>query len=193
MYNDFVLVGPRDDPADVSGKESILTALAAIAESQSPFVSRGDDSGTHMKEQVLWKEARVDPQGDWYIQSGSGMAATLRIANEKDAYTLSDRATFLAQQDRHTLAIQSEGDRRLMNPYSVLVIDSHRHPHTNHAGATAFADFLQTDAARHIIASFGREQYGQPLFFLMDESQTTSHESKSFSEQGESPEPSRRN
>jgi tungstate transport system substrate-binding protein len=165
MQNDFVLVGPPDDPAGIKGSNSAAEALAAIARWGKSFVSRGDESGTHMKERQLWKEARTAPAGDWYAEVGSGMGHTLRVANEQRAYTLSDRGTFLAQRGALELTVLVEGDPLLVNQYSVMPVNPQKHPHVRHAAATAFADFLLTPEAQQAIAAFGVEQYGEPLFF----------------------------
>ena len=166
MYNDFVLVGPVANPAQVEKQQEIAAAFHQLAASNSAFVSRGDNSGTHMKEQAIWKGSDATPDGDWYIRSGTGMAESLRIASEKQAYTLTDRSTFLAQQEHLDLAVLVEGDPLLHNPYAVMVVNSEKHPHINVMGAQAFAVFLLAPAAREIIARHGNDKYGQPLFFL---------------------------
>ncbi|MFH2104058.1 MAG: substrate-binding domain-containing protein [Chloroflexota bacterium] len=165
MHNDFVIVGPADDPAGVRGMTSAAEALAAIANVQSPFVSRGDDSGTHKKELSLWHTAGISPEGGWYSETGQGMGATLRIASEQSAYTLTDRATFLANMDALSLDVLVEGDSTLLNVYHVMIVNPAIWPEVNIEGATAFADFLVSDEGQAIIAGFGIEQYGQPLFF----------------------------
>lgn len=167
MFNDFVLVGPQHDPADVNGEPSILAALQRIATAEAAFVSRGDDSGTHMKERALWESAAVSPAAPWYLEAGGGMADILRVASEKRGYTLSDRATFLAQRGRLELVVLSEGDPLLHNVYSVIVVNSRRHPQVRQATARRFADYLTSPAAREIIGEFGIRPFGQPLFFLL--------------------------
>jgi tungstate transport system substrate-binding protein len=164
MHNDFVFVGPRKDPAGVAGETSAVAALRKIAQAQASFVSRGDDSGTHKKEKRLWREAGVRPDGDWYLEAGTGMAATLRVANGKRAYTLTDRGTFLAHRDRLDLAILCEGDPRLRNFYSVMLVNPARHPHVQAEAARRFIDFMTSPAVQTFIGQFGREQYGEPLF-----------------------------
>jgi tungstate transport system substrate-binding protein len=166
MFNDFVLLGPAEDPAGIVGERSILTALGRIAATGSPFVSRGDQSGTHQREEELWREVGEEPSGAWYLRAGSGMAATLRLANEKTAYTLSDRATFLAQRDRFGLRIVLEGDPRLRNDYAVIVVNPERHPHAATEPARLLVRFLLSEATRARIANFGMERYGEPLFFI---------------------------
>lgn len=164
MHNDFVIVGPASDPAGIRGLDP-LEALTAIAESEAAFVSRGDDSGTHKKELGLWKNAGIEPEGQpWYVESGQGMAATLIIASETEAYTLTDRATYLANRDNLSLEILVEGDPGLLNVYHVIVVNPQRWPEANHAGAVAFADFITSAEGQEIIAAFGVEEFGQPLF-----------------------------
>lgn len=164
MYNDFVLAGPAEDPARVRGAGSAAAAMRRIAESRSRFVSRGDGSGTHLREKDLWKRAGVEPRGRWYIESGQGMAATLGIAGEKRAYTLTDRATYLAFRKRFGLEILLERDRALLNLYSVLEPSPASGPRVNAAGGRAFADFLVSAEAQQLIRAFGAEKFGQPLF-----------------------------
>ncbi len=165
MHNDFVLVGPPADLAGIRGATGAADAFKRIAARQARFISRGDNSGTHNKERSLWKAAGVIPGGPWYLETGQGMGATLVIASEKDAYTLTDRGTYLAFQKRIRLAILLEGDAPLLNPYHVLVVDPVRHPKVNAAGGKAFADFLVAPVAQEVIRTFGVEKYGQPLFF----------------------------
>lgn len=165
MHNDFVVVGPIDDPAAIASEASVRDAFRRINESESLFISRGDNSGTHMKEWVIWEEADVDPAGQWYLEAGSGMAATLRVASEKQAYALCDRGTFLSQQAALELKILSQGDALLRNDYSVTAISSDKHPHVNATSAGAFAEFLLAPGTQQSIAEFGKDKYGQPLFF----------------------------
>ncbi len=165
MVNDFVLVGPQDDPAEIQKLDSITAIFQHMAQKQAPFISRGDDSGTHRKEQTIWKKAKIDPAGDWYIQAGAGMAQVLRMASEKQAYTLSDRGTFLAQRYQLNLTILGEGDPLLHNPYSVIVVDAEKHPSVNSKGAKRFAQFLRSPEIQRIIGEFGTERFQQPLFF----------------------------
>lgn len=165
MHNDFVLVGPEDDPAGVRGAATAAEALRRIAQAQALFLSRGDDSGTHKKERSLWQEAGVEPRGAWYQESGQGMGATLKIASEKGAYTLTDRATYLNMQDGLDLAILLEGDQTLYNVYHVMVVNPEKHPDVNHEGAKAFADYLTSPEAQGLIGAYGKDRFGQPLFF----------------------------
>lgn len=165
MHNDFVIVGPADDPAGIKGDVSAVEALVKIASAAAAFVSRGDDSGTHKAELALWKSGEIDPQGDWYIESGQGMAATLKIAGEKAAYTLTDRATYLATREGLGLEILVEGDPVLLNVYHVITVNPEKWPKVNNAGATAFAQFLIDGETQKVIGEFGVDKYGQPLFF----------------------------
>ena len=165
MHNDFVLVGPPNDPADVKDSTAITEAFRRIAQSEAPFISRGDDSGTHRKERTIWMNRQMEPRGQWYVITGAGMAAALRMASEKRAYTLSDRSTFLAQQDRLDLTILFDGDPTLHNPYAVIVVSSEKHRNVNHRAARRFSEFLLSTKAQSIIGTFGFERYGQPLFF----------------------------
>lgn len=164
MANDFVLVGPPEDPAGVRGARGAAAALRRIAAARARFVSRGDGSGTHQLELGLWKAAGVTPAGDWYVESGQGMGPTLGIADDRRAYTLTDRATLLAFQRRVGLAILLEGDRPLVNLYAVLEVNPANGPRVNAAGGKAFADFLVSPAAQAVIRTFGVDRYGQPLF-----------------------------
>jgi tungstate transport system substrate-binding protein len=164
MHNDFILVGPSDDPAGIRGAKTAVTAFARIAEKQATFVSRGDKSGTHLREQAIWKNAGIEPKGEWYVQAGAGMGAVLRMANEKRAYTLSDRGTFLALRDKIDLAIVLEGDPFLLNRYSVIVVSADKHGAEAHARARRFAEFLVAPETQKAIGAFGVERFGQPLF-----------------------------
>jgi tungstate transport system substrate-binding protein len=164
MYNDFVIIGPKNDPAKTKTLKSALAALKAIAQAKAPFVSRGDNSGTHNLEKSLWKEAGIAPSGPWYIESGQGMGATLGIANERNAYSITDRGTYLALGKRVTLPILVEGDRVLLNIYSVMEVNPANGPRVNAAGGKAFADFLVSAEAQNLIKIFGVEKFGQPLF-----------------------------
>jgi tungstate transport system substrate-binding protein len=164
MYNDFVIIGPQDDPAKITSLKSAVAALKAIEQSKARFVSRGDNSGTHNLEQSLWKTAGIQPKGSWYIEAGQGMGATLGIAQERSAYTITDRGTYLALQRRVTLPILVQGDRTLLNVYSVLEVNPANGPRVNAAGGKAFADFIVSPQAQKLIKSFGVEKFGQPLF-----------------------------
>jgi tungstate transport system substrate-binding protein len=128
-------------------------------------VSRGDESGTHQKEREIWQAAAVEPKGPWYLKAGAGMAQALRMAGEKQAYTLSDRATFLALKQEMGLKVLAEGDPLLKNRYAVIVVNPQKHAHVRHEAARRFSEFLQSEEAQQKIAEFGTEQYGEPLFF----------------------------
>jgi len=164
MYNDFVLIGPAEDPAKIKSTAKAAEALKRIAETQSRFVSRGDKSGTHLLEMALWKQAGIEPKGSWYLESGQAMGQTLGIANERVAYALTDRATFLAFQQRVTLPILVEKDRPLLNIYSVMEVNPANGPRVNVVGGKAFADFMVSPEAQAAIKAFGLSKYGQPLF-----------------------------
>ncbi len=164
MYNDFVIIGPADDPAKIKGLPKAVDALKRIAESESRFVSRGDKSGTHVLEQGLWKQAGLEPRGAWYIESGQGMGQTLGIANDRRAYTLTDRGTYLAFQKRVDLPILVEKDRPLLNIYSVMEVNPANGPRVNVAGGKAFAEFMLAPETQAVIKAFGVDKYGQPLF-----------------------------
>lgn len=166
MHNDFVLVGPVSDPAEIKGMASVSDGLTRIYESGSVFISRGDDSGTHKKELDLWVKSTLEPKGQaWYLETGQGMGATLTVASEKSAYTLTDRGTFLAQKDHLDLIILLEGDPPLLNPYHVITVNPVRWPNVNYEGATAFFNFMISPKTQKVISEFGVAQYGQPLFF----------------------------
>jgi tungstate transport system substrate-binding protein len=164
MYNDFVIIGPKEDPAKIKSVKTALAALKLIEQSKSRFVSRGDNSGTHNLEKSLWKEAGIQPQGDWYIETGQGMGATLGIANERDAYTITDRGTLLALGKRVNLPILIEGDKALLNIYSVMEVNPANGPRINSAGGKAFADFMVAPQTQNVIKNFGVEKFGQSLF-----------------------------
>jgi len=164
MYNDFVVVGPGDDPARLRGLPRAADALKRIAETQSRFVSRGDKSGTHTLELELWKQAGVPPAGGWYIESGQGMGATLGIANDRRGYTITDRATWLAFGKRIDLPILVEKDRPLLNVYSVMQVNPANGPRVNATGGKAFADFMVLPEVQAMIRTFGVEKHGQALF-----------------------------
>jgi tungstate transport system substrate-binding protein len=164
MYNDFVIIGPKADPARIGSLKSAAAAMKAIERDKARFVSRGDNSGTHNLEKSLWKAAGIQPQGSWYIESGQGMGATLAIAQERDAYTLTDRGTYLALQKRVTLPILVHGDRTLLNIYSVIEVNPANGPRVNQAAGKAFADFMVSAEAQNLITSFGVEKFGQALF-----------------------------
>ena len=167
MHNDFVIVGPADDSAKIKGL-SAVEAFKAIASSESTFVARGDESGTSTKELEIWKNAELDPAGAkpaWYIESGQGMGATLTIASEKSAYTLTDRATYLANKDKLQLDILVEGDMSLLNVYHAITVNNEKWPKINYEGAKAFLEFLTAPSTQELIGQFGVDNFGQPLFY----------------------------
>ena len=165
MHNDFIIVGPAEDAAKIKGLTHAVDTLKRIAESKAAFISRGDNSGTHQLEKKLWQEARIQPAGAWYLESGQGMGATLTIASEKRAYTVTDRGTYLAFQKRVQLVNLVEKDRILLNIYSVLEPNATKFPRINAAGGKAFADFIVAPETQEIIRTFGVDKYGEPLFF----------------------------
>jgi tungstate transport system substrate-binding protein len=167
MHNDFVVVGPPDDPAKVRGARSAAEALKAVSASGALFLSRADGSGTHSKEKVLWKAAGVSPEGQrWYQQTGLGMGETLNVASEKGGYTLTDRGTFLARNEARPLRLQVlvQGEANLLNVYHVILVNPARWPKVNAAGARAFAEFLVGREAQALIGRFGADRLGAPLF-----------------------------
>lgn len=166
MHNDFIIVGPADDPAKIKGVKSSTEALKKIAEAGALFVSRGDNSGTHAKEKILWKQAQITPaEQKWYQETGLGMGQTLNVAAEKKGYTLADRGTYLALKKTIPLEILVEGDAILLNIYHVMEVNSKMWPKVNAAGARAFADFFVSKQAQDIIGKFGVDKFGSPLFF----------------------------
>ncbi len=154
MYNDFVVLGPANDPADVRHSGSATDAMQRIARHSTAFVSRGDDSGTHKKERQLWQAAGLEPHGKWYLEAGQGMGKVLQISAELSAYTLTDRGTWLAFRDKLPLQILFEGDPVLYNPYGVMAVNPLRYPDLNYAGATAFIDWLISDQGQARIGGF---------------------------------------
>ena len=164
MYNDLVILGPAEDPARIKGLPKAADAMKRIAETQSRFVSRGDKSGTNLLELALWTQAGVEPRGAWYIESGQGMGQTLGIANDRRAYTLTDRGTYLAFQRRVDLPILVEKDRPLLNIYSVMEVNPANGPRVNAAGGKVFAEFMLSPETQGVIRTFGVDKYGQPLF-----------------------------
>lgn len=166
MHNDFVVVGPAEDEARVKGAASAAEAFKAIAAAGAFFVSRGDDSGTHRKENKLWGGAGTDPEGKpWYLETGSGMGQTLQVASEKGAYTLTDRGTFLALEATLHLDILVEGEPGLFNVYHVIEVNPQKLPLVNVDGARAFADFILSPEAQDVIRTFGTEKFGMALFY----------------------------
>ena len=165
MYNDFIIIGPANDPAGIKGLKS-TEAFAKIAQTGSRFISRGDQSGTNTKELAIWKAAGVEPKGDWYISAGQGMGAVLTMANEQLAYTLSDRATYLARTKKGIdLVILSEGDPDLLNRYGVIAVNPAKHPGVNSDLANKFIDWITSVETQKLIGTFGVKDFGKPLFF----------------------------
>lgn len=165
MHNDFVILGPKNDPAKVAGSEKAVEAFERIAVSKNLFVSRGDNSGTHKKELKIWKEASISPDKETYIEVGQGMAATVGIANEKQGYVLADRSTYLSLKKSIDLIIVCEGDKSLLNHYSLILVNPSKFPKVNTRGAMSFFDFMLSKEAKDIIENFGKEKYGGQLFF----------------------------
>ena len=166
MYNDFVVIGPASDPASLSGKKNAVEALQAIADTKSRFISRGDDSGTHIKELALWKMAEFDPvqySGEWYREVGTGMGATINIAVGLGAYTLSDRATWLKFANKSDFTILVEGDERLFNPYGIMRVTADKCPDAQIESAQIFIDWLTSDKGQNLIANYKID--GKTLFF----------------------------
>jgi len=164
MHNDFIVVGPPADPAKIKGKP-VLDALKALAAAQATFISRGDNSGTDVLEKSLWKQAGITPAKPWYVEAATGMGQTLQIASEKNAYAITDRATYLSQKSHLQLDIINGGDPPLLNYYHVITVSPTKFPKVNNAGANAFADYLVHPDTQKIIAAFGVDKYGQQLFF----------------------------
>jgi len=168
MYNYFVIVGPASDPAGIAQCENAAEAFAAIADSKSLFVSRGDESGTHTAERKIWAAAEVEPgeQDDWYISAGAGMGASLNQANEREAYILSDKATFLSMKDNLDLEILLEKGDDMKNVYSLIACNPEQNSGINAEGAQAFIDYMTSEATLEKIADFGKNTYGQALFYV---------------------------
>lgn len=164
MHNDFIVVGPPADLAKIKGR-LILDALGAIASAQIAFISRGDNSGTDVLEKSLWKQASITPSKPWYVEAATGMGQTLTIASEKNAYTITDRSTYLSQKSHLQLDVLNSGDPPLLNYYHVITVNPAKFPKVNRAGANAFADYLVSPETQKLIASFGVDTFGQQLFF----------------------------
>jgi tungstate transport system substrate-binding protein len=164
MYNDFVILGPTNDPAGIKGTKDVVAAMGKIAAGKATFVSRGDDSGTHTREKQLWEKAEVNPQGDWYLEAGRGMGEVIIMADERQGYTLSDRGTYLAFKEKTPLKVMVEGDKRLFNPYGVIMVNPQKHPHVKVALAKKFIDFLTSDQTKIRITDYQRG--GEQLFYV---------------------------
>jgi len=164
MANDFVILGPPDDPASLAGIRDVLVALKQISVRQASFLSRGDDSGTHMREMSLWQLAEIAPSGQWYIRSGKGMLDTLAAASAQKAYVLSDRSTYLFNREELKMAVLVEGDRRLLNVYGVIATNPNKVSGVNFTAAMAFVDFITSAPGQKLIAKYGRDTFGRALF-----------------------------
>lgn len=166
MYNDFVIIGPKDDPAKLSekAKSDVVEAFKILNGGQGQFVSRGDDSGTHKKEKKFWEEAGIEPAGDWYISAGKGMGDVIQMTNEMQAYTMSDRATYLSMKDKIELEVVVEGDSKLFNQYGVIPVNPTKNDQINSDGAESFVKWLLSEETQKLIGEFGKEKFGQPLF-----------------------------
>ena len=166
MYNDFVIIGPADDPADVKGASSANEAFSRIADSKSLFVSRGDNSGTHTKEKKIWNMSGISPEGDWYMDAGAGMGDVIRIANDKSAYTLTDRGTYLSLKDKIGLVVLYEGGKELLNPYGVIAVNPKKYPHVKYEAASEFVDWIMSVRIQDKIGSFTKN--GGVLFWPLN-------------------------
>ncbi len=167
MYNDFVLIGPASDPAGINDAKTAAEALQKIAAAQAEFISRGDNSGTHQKEKLIWQEAGITPEGTWYQEAGQGMGAVLTMANDKQAYSIADRGTYLAYQNKIESTILFEGDPALYNPYGIIAVNPAKYPNAKYTLAMAFIGWVTSPEGQKIIKEFGIEQFGQPLFYPM--------------------------
>ncbi|MEH2446275.1 MAG: substrate-binding domain-containing protein [Nostoc sp.] len=165
MHNDFVIVGPNTDKANIRGKKNAVEAFSLIAKNKALFISRGDDSGTNKLEKDLWQQANIKPSGSWYQQTGLGMAETLQVANQKRGYTLADRATYIFQQKNLSLPIVVQGDKKLLNLYHVMQVNPQKFPKVNSAGAIAFINYVLSAEGQTVIAAHGQKQFGQQLFY----------------------------
>ncbi|MGM0601800.1 MAG: substrate-binding domain-containing protein [Bacillota bacterium] len=162
MYNDFVVLGPADDPAGVKGAKSAVSALEKIADSENNFISRGDDSGTHKKELSLWQKSAVEPSGSWYMETGQGMGASINVASEKEGYILADRGTFLAYSGDIELEVLVSGDPLLFNPYGIIPVNPAYHSHVNYQKAMALVGYITSQAGQQMIYNYTK--YGERLF-----------------------------
>jgi len=167
MYNDFVVVGPPDDPAGVRKMQGAPEAFRAISSKESPFISRGDESGTHQKEKEIWVSAGIVPRGAWYIEAGQGMGEVLTMAAQKRGYALADRGTYIAFRKKTDLAVLRQGDRNLWNPYGIIAVNPKKHAHVKYDLAMKLVDFVTGPEGRSLIAGFKVD--GEPLFFVHGE------------------------
>ncbi len=164
MCNDFLIIGPAGDPAEIRGMKDAKQALRKIAHTGAFFISRGDDSGTHKNELALWEKAKIVPQGTWYSEAGQGMGAAIQIANQKLAYTLADRGTYFAYSDRLDLEVLSEGDPDLFNPYGIIAVNPAKFPYVNYVLAMAYIGWVTSVEGQDIIREFGKNGLKEPLF-----------------------------
>ncbi|QEK11565.1 extracellular solute-binding protein [Crassaminicella thermophila] len=166
MYNDFVIIGPKNDPAKLyeNASNDVIKAFKLINKGNAKFVSRGDDSGTHKKEKKFWEEAGIEPKGDWYLSAGKGMGDVIQMANEIEGYTLSDRATYLSMKDKIDLEILVEGDNKLFNQYGVIAVNPNKNEKINNDGAQKFIDWILGEKAQGLIKAFGKDKFSKPLF-----------------------------
>lgn len=166
MYNDFIIVGPKSDPGALKTEASsdALAAFKLISSKGLTFISRGDDSGTNTKELALWKSAEIQPAGDWYVSAGKGMGAVLQMASEKQAYTLTDRATYLSMKDKLDLEIVTENCKDLYNQYGIIMVNPDKFSSVKKAEAQEFIDWMLSDKGQKLIAEYGKDKYGQSLF-----------------------------
>jgi tungstate transport system substrate-binding protein len=163
MYNDFVIVGPKDDPAGVKHAKTAVEAFKSLSQGKAPFISRGDDSGTHQMEKSLWKKAGIVPQGSWYVEAGQGMGAVLQMAFDKKGYTLSDRGSYISQEGKLDLAIVFEGDKDIFNPYGIIAVNPQKHPKTQYDLAKKFIEYITGPEGQKIIGDY--KVNGKQLFF----------------------------
>lgn len=164
MYNDFVILGPSDDKANIKSEKDAASALKKISESKSNFVSRGDDSGTHKLEKKLWKKNSIEPSGNWYLSIGRGMSETLLMASENKAYTISDRATYLAMKDKLELKVLLENKNDLINQYGVIAVNPNKSNKINAKVAQDFIEWILSEETQKLIGEYGKDKYGQSLF-----------------------------
>lgn len=164
MYNHFIIIGPAADPARIRGMKDAKEALRRISQTEALFISRGDDSGTYKKELALWEKAGIVPQGIWYSEAGQGMGAVIQIANQKLAYTLADRGSYLAYSGKINLQVLCEEDPDLFNPYGIIAVNPAKFPHVNYILAMAYIEWVTSTQGQSIIREFGKDRFGQPLF-----------------------------
>ena len=165
MHNDFVIVGPENDPAGLRNAKDGIDAFSRIANTASLFFSRGDESGTHALEKKVWASAAINPVGEWYKQTGTGMGLTLSVTDEKKGYTLTDRGTYLTLKKKLSLLIQSQGDPIFRNVYHVIEVNHEKFAKVNSKAARQFSDFCVSESVQRLIADYGKDKYGSPLFF----------------------------